>query len=97
MTARRLGTGWAVAAALFGLLWSGCASEFGQSPTCATYVACLAARDAAQGTETDVVRFEEGGDCWGGKLGYELCDSACGNGLDFLRQREAATLPEACR
>lgn len=80
--------------ALVSLACSGCA-EVIQSDVCAQYVTCLADRDAAQGTQTDVERFVAGGPCWEGAEGAELCTNACERGLDFLATHETNT-PESC-
>ncbi len=72
-----------------------CASGEVQSGDCATYVLCLAARDQAMGTSTDVARFQADGACWGSIPGAEACDHACRRGLDWLRSHESG-LPSAC-
>jgi len=64
--------------------------------SCAAYVTCVEARDARDGTSTDVVRFTPEGDCWTTARGADLCDRSCVSGLTFLRERDAS-LPEACR
>lgn len=79
---------------MFLLLFLGCA-EVTQTPACASFVACVGARDAARGATTDVVRFEPAGECWGTPAGADLCDRACVNGLAWLRESEP-DLPEAC-
>lgn len=80
---------------VFALLLAACAPEVVQTEACAAFVTCQAARDAADGTTTDVARFTAGGDCWGSPAGAELCDHACDNGLAFLRERYPA-LPAEC-
>ena len=72
----------------------GCA-QVEQSASCNSYVACVRAQDAAKGVETDMVRFEPAGDCWGNPEGAALCDRACSNGLLWL-QEQYADLPEEC-
>ena len=72
-----------------------CAPEVEQTPACAAYVSCLAARDAADGTTTDTVRFAPQGECWGTPAGQDLCDRACENGLIWLRERVDG-LPAEC-
>jgi hypothetical protein len=72
----------------------GCA-EVTQTPSCADFVACVDARDAADGAETDTLRFEPTGDCWGSPDGQALCDRACSSGLEWLRE-SYDDLPEAC-
>ena len=76
-------------------LWTvGCA-EVEQSSSCATYVACIQAKDDVDGVETDLDRFEPDGACWGSPEGASLCDRACVNGLDWM-QGAYADLPEEC-
>lgn len=75
------------------LIW-GCA-EVEQSASCEEYVACIRAQDAVSGVETDLNRFEDDGDCWGNPEGAALCDRACTNGLEWMRD-EVADLPEEC-
>ena len=76
------------------LLLLACA-EVAQTPACASFVACVAARDAEQGATTDVLRFEPSGACWGSPAGADLCDRSCENGLAWLRDTEPNP-PEAC-
>jgi hypothetical protein len=78
------------------LLLLACATAVPQTDACASYVACVQATDAARATTTDVLRFDAGGDCWGGPAGAELCDRACIRGLElhaarFPEQAEACT------
>lgn len=80
---------------LFALLLAGCSQRQPQSEACAAYVSCVAAIDAARGTETDVVRYTPDGDCWGSPPGAELCDESCTRGLDWMAERWD-DLPEAC-
>jgi hypothetical protein len=75
------------------LMW-GCA-EVEQSASCEEYVECIRSRDAVSGVETDLARFEEDGACWGNPEGAGLCDRACTNGLEWMRD-EVADLPEEC-
>lgn len=78
------------------LLLLGCAQPPTQTTTCAAYVACVQARDQVLGIETDLLRFEPQGDCWGGSEdGAALCDRACSGGLEWLRE-SYEDLPEAC-
>ena len=79
---------------IFVLVFAGCA-EVGPSDACVDYVACIRAQDDASGLVTDVARFEEGGACWGNPDGAGLCDRACDNGLEWMRE-EVADLPEEC-
>ena len=72
----------------------GCA-QVEQSASCAAYVSCVRAQDAAKGIETDLVRFEPGGDCWGNPDGAGLCDRACTNGMLWL-QETFSDLPQEC-
>jgi|GEM_PF-1311929 len=72
----------------------GCATV-SQSEACKKYVACLSARDAKLGVSTDVKRFENGGACWGGPEGADLCTRACSSGLSWL-QKSYTSLPSAC-
>ena len=59
-------------------------------------MACQQAIDAQLGQETDLLRFEADGECWGGiEAGAQLCDRSCVKGLEFLRERQP-DLPEAC-
>ena len=76
--------------------WVGCGESVGQSGTCAAYVQCVEAMDARDGVDTDVDRFEVSGACWGSEEGATLCDRACTNGLDYIRQRDPQ-LPQECR
>ena len=77
------------------LLWCAGCGEVEQTAACADYVRCLEARDAVLGTETDADRFDVGGACWGGAEGAHLCDTACSNGLAWLRDVEP-DLPAEC-
>jgi hypothetical protein len=77
------------------LALAGCGGEVEQREACVDYVVCVQARDAALGYETDVVRFDIGGACWGGVQGADLCETACIQGLEFLREREPG-LPGEC-
>lgn len=85
------------ALSLLGLL-GGCGEEkLEQSASCAQYVACVGAMDATSGTETDLLRFEPEGSCWGfSEAGFDLCDRACTKGLAFVQERYN-TPPEECR
>lgn len=82
------------------LLWaaallSACA-DTAQTQACQDYVACQQAIDAQLSQETDLLRFEADGECWGGiEAGAQLCDRSCVKGLEFLRERQP-DLPEAC-
>jgi hypothetical protein len=77
------------------VLLASCTIPVPQRPACARYVTCLEARDARDGTETDVVRFEPDGDCWNVRAGADLCDRACTAGLAWLADREP-DLAAAC-
>jgi hypothetical protein len=65
-----------------------------QSDSCRLYTACVAARDAARGTTTNVDRFLVDGACWGSDVGAAACDGACTRGLDVLRS--FADAPDEC-
>ncbi len=84
--------GIAAAAALMGLAACG---PVDPSPECVAWSSCIAARDSQLGVETDNVRFEPGGGCWGSAEGAELCTNACESGLDWMRQAYD-DLPDAC-
>lgn len=76
-------------------LLSACA-DTAQTQACQDYVACQQAIDAQLGQETDLLRFEAAGECWGGiEAGAQLCDRSCVKGLEFLRARQP-DLPEEC-
>lgn len=74
----------------------GCEGEITPTPACEAYVACLSARDEARGLNTDMVRFEAGGACWGSHESAEFCDGGCARGLAWLQEAEADTLPGEC-
>lgn len=74
---------------------AGCSQPQPQSEACAAYIDCIAAVDAARGTNTDVVRYTEDGDCWGSPPGAELCDESCVEGLAWMQARWA-DLPQEC-
>lgn len=76
------------------LLLSGCGPVV-QTEACAAYVECLDARDAALGAETDALRFEPTGACWGSAEGATLCTNACERGLTWLRD-SYDDLPAEC-
>lgn len=78
------------------ILLLGCGGPVAQTEACAEYVSCIEARDAALGVSTNLDRFLEGGDCWGGEEGAALCDRACVNGLDWMRSA-IDDLPEVCQ
>lgn len=88
---------WMATSAALGLL-GGCEPEkLEQSAACAQYVACVAALDTSSGTETNLLRFEPEGACWGfSQAGFDLCDRACTDGLAFVQERYTAP-PEECR
>ena len=92
--------GWMATAAALSLLgpFGGCGEDnLEQSASCAQYVACVAAMDATSGTETNLLRFEPEGSCWGfSQAGFDLCDRACTDGLAFVQERYTAP-PEECR
>lgn len=73
----------------------GCAEVVEQSAACEQYVSCLDARDAELGLQTNTLRFEPNGACWGGAEGAALCDRACDNGLQWLQEADP-DLPELC-
>lgn len=66
-----------------------------QSSVCAEYVSCIQARDARDGTTTDLVRFTPEGDCWAIDAGADLCTRGCEAGLEYLRSHES-NLPAEC-
>lgn len=72
----------------------GCA-HLEPAPSCQRFVSCIQARDALDGTSTDVERFEAGGACWTSEEGAEQCATACEEGLSYLRAHEVG-LPEEC-
>lgn len=74
---------------------AGCNGPVEQRIACAEYVSCIEARDGLRGSTTNVRRFETDGGCWGSPEGADLCETACVNGLAFLREREQG-LPEEC-
>ena len=78
---------------MLALVW-GCA-EVEPSASCEEYVACIRSQDAVSGVETDLARFEEGGACWDSPQGAGLCDRACTNGLEWMRD-EVLDLSEEC-
>ena len=80
--------------ALLTLFVSGCA-EVQQTDSCAAYVECIQAVDAQSDSTTDLDRFEVGGVCWGNPEGAALCDRACSNGLEWMRDAYS-DLPEEC-
>lgn len=77
------------------LIQLGCAEPLSPTPACVSYVSCLEARDATLGIQTDAVRFDVGGDCWGNDEIAALCDRACDNGLAWMRA-QIDDLPGAC-
>jgi hypothetical protein len=77
------------------LLLVACGQRVVQTEACADWVACVQARDAAQGQSTNLERFEADGACWGGDEGAALCDRGCLAGLDWLRG-EVDDLPTEC-
>lgn len=77
------------------LLLFSCSIPVEQRAACASFVTCLAARDARDGTSTDVARYLPEGDCWGGDTIADLCERSCESGLSFLAEREP-DLGEAC-
>ncbi|MEQ1506582.1 MAG: hypothetical protein ABMB14_30415 [Myxococcota bacterium] len=70
------------------LTFVSCSLPVDPRPSCARYVACVEARDARDGSTTDVDRFAPDGACWGGEAGADLCDRACTAGLAWLADRE---------
>lgn len=70
-------------------------AEVKQGEHCAAYVECLTARDEQRGTSTDMVRFEEGGACWGSTEGAKHCERACEGGLKWLRETDP-NMPSVC-
>jgi hypothetical protein len=65
-----------------------------QSTECRQFVACVRALDAQDGRDTNTLRFEAGGPCWGGAVGAKLCTDSCARGLVYIRR--AASVPTAC-
>lgn len=76
------------------LFVAGCPDGQPQSDSCRAYVACVAARDDARGTSTNVDRFLVDGACWGTAEGAAACDGACNRGLEVLRS--FADAPKEC-
>ncbi len=72
-----------------------CTIPVEQRAACASFVTCVSARDARDGTSTDVLRYTPSGDCWGGDAIADLCERSCQAGLSFLAEREP-DLGEAC-
>jgi hypothetical protein len=83
-----------VATATAVLFVVGCTDAQPQSDSCRVYAACIAARDDARGTSTNVDRFLVDGACWGTAVGAAACDGACTRGLEVLRS--LADAPEEC-
>jgi hypothetical protein len=84
-----------MAVALATLFFVGCSgAPPPQSASCQAYAACVAARDAARGTTTNVDRFLADGACWGTAEGAAACDGACTRGLVVLRS--FADAPSEC-
>jgi hypothetical protein len=78
------------------IMVSACGASRPPGPSCAAFVACVAARDAARGTTTNVARFADGGACWtAAEEGATSCETACARGLEVLAR--AADAPEVCR
>jgi hypothetical protein len=71
-----------------------CSGGQPQSDACHAFAACVAARDAARRTTTNVDRFLVDGACWGTAEGAAACDGACIRGLAVLRSFPDA--PEEC-
>jgi hypothetical protein len=78
-------------------LWSAaCGGNHPQSPSCAAFVACVAARDAERGVTTNVDRFLEDGACWSAaEEGATACATACARGLVAIAT--VADAPAVCR
>ncbi len=66
-----------------------------QSPSCATYVACMRALDADAGTTTNLDRFLPGGACWVNSVTGDGCATGCQRGVAWLQARQAP-LPAEC-
>lgn len=79
--------------ALAAALLAGCGGE-PQSPACRQFVACVRALDARDGRQTNTVRFEPQGGCWGGAAGAKLCTDACARGMTWVRRD--GNVPGAC-
>ncbi len=71
-------------------VFASCAGGVDQSSACASYVACIEARDDAMGIETNLERFRASGDCWGSEEGGELCTKSCERGLEFYAEQAGA-------
>ena len=71
-----------------------CAQPLEPTPACVSYVACQQARDSLLGINTDMVRFQTGGACWGNPEISDLCDRGCASGIAWLRTAEPS-LPAA--
>jgi hypothetical protein len=74
-----------VLAAFAVLFVVGCTDAQPPSDSCRAFAACVAARDTARGTSTNVDRFLADGACWGTAEGASSCDGACTRGLEVLR------------
>lgn len=78
------------------VLGAACGGTRPPGPACIAFVDCVAARDVARGTTTNVARFAEGGACWtAAEEGATSCEQACARGLEVLAG--APDAPEACR
>jgi hypothetical protein len=67
------------------------------SPECAGYVRCIEAIDlaATPPQETDLVRYQVGGACWGNHVLGDGCTTSCRRALDRIRPRQPAP-PAEC-
>ena len=82
--------GWLIGLALAAL--TGCGVE--PSAACDRFVRCVQARDAQQGTQTNLDRFLPAGKCWSNSGLAEQCDRGCERGVDWLRTAYADLPPE---
>lgn len=62
-----------------------CDTTVEQTPACAEWVSCIAARDAQLEVTTNNDRFLIGNTCWGNREIGKLCDDACTAGMAWIR------------
>jgi hypothetical protein len=66
---------------------SGCA-DIEPGRFCNAYVDCVRGFDTERGTTTNVDRFVDGGACWDGQKGADVCEMACKRGIPVLTRQE---------
>jgi hypothetical protein len=75
---------------------AGCGEEsVPQSTSCAAFVACIEAIDAAESQTTNLDRYVEGGACWDNQQIAGSCATSCERTLERMRTRVAG-LPAEC-